>query len=337
MCRFSWLMQLFVWGMLAASSTDGANADDQVSSASDIDDAQISSAMQAWSRLLNGGGPTEYAAVLTSQGKGNAYYREYEFHLKRRGDSVVYTSRERLIEADGKQQGEHYSCYGRNSDYWFELAKSRAEDPWSLARLALGPEDPDVAYFEKYLHIFVTSIDMGTLLIHDDLISRLLDAPSCTVLRCDEVQHGNDRLLEVEFKYDAAKDEKNVLRLAARSMHVKALLDPARSFSVREATTVLSKSGYESHDVYDSEPGHDQIKRSRTSEWTSGGQRYSEALNVATVSFERRFAESEFRLPAFGLPEPEGFERGRPYLTWFLGLLAVSLVVGGLWLFSRRR
>jgi hypothetical protein len=283
MCNYLRLVQLFVWGVFAACGGDSADANEQASWGSHIDNA-----MQSWSHLLASSGPTEYAALVTSEGKDDAYHREYEFHLKRRGDCVVYISRERLTEPNGEEQGEHYTCYGRNSDYSFALTRSRVEDPWSLRRLVVDPEDPDVAYFDTYLHILVGSIDMKALLVQDELISRLLAAPNCTVLRCDAVKHEGGRLLEVEFEYDAAKDEKNVLGLPARSMHATVLLDPSHSYVVREATTVLPASGSERHDVYDVVPEHGQIMRSRTGEWTSAGKRYSEVQDVLLACLNRR-------------------------------------------------
>lgn len=333
MRRKKWVYCLLLWGMLGAFRDDGA-----VANGEDASEAIAENVSKCWSRLLKSEGPAEYRAVVVAEGSDDNYYRRYVSHMKRRGDSVVYLSHEKLTHPNGERADEKHTCFGRNEDYAFQLTKTHEDAPWILRRLALRSTDPDRAYINRYLHIFLSSIDLRSLLVEDQLLPRIVKSPASSGLKYSQVEHGGQALVALELDYHPTNNEKTVLGLPARSMHARVLLDPSRSFVACEATTTRNGGKSERHEAIKCDAEHPLIVRSRVAEWNKGGKHYTATHNAEIVSYDRHFAPEDFRLSAFGLPEPEGFEQGRVgYIPWILGMAAVTLILGGLWRMSRKK
>ena len=81
---------------------------------------------------------------------------------------------------------------------------------------------------------------------------------------------------------------------------------------------------------------HPNVMRSGTGTTTDATSEYREETEYSRVNFNCRFTDDDFRLTGFGLPEPPQFQRrGWLSLGWYLALLAVPIIIIGLWLIRR--
>lgn len=215
-----------------------------------------------------------------------------------------------------------------NPYYSFRLRRSAPEGAWSIGRVGHGPltpssrEDPSRAVESILKTPYTFSSIVSTLAVS-------LADPGFSIDKVTFFDYEGDRLHKVEFRYSPLED---AARRPLRRGWV--LLDPKRYWVMRafEATAKWGENDTNyvaSFQYHDTRGGFPILKQVSVRRKIPSKNREFETTQTYELE-ERDVAETEFRLSAFGFREPPGvpIPAGTRWYLWFMGIAAVSLVLG---------
>ena len=252
------------------------------------------------------------------------------------------------------QASSHREVRGINSTYSFHLVRDTEDADWrgerlewiapdaaadGLQALALPPENPipSVAENQTVWHARVRSVGKA-LMLNNLWFPSMIESPDFALRSVENVESEGRVLVRVEFVY--LPDE--ALRTPVRGGFV--ILDPERYWLIREARTEADwgeGSIGEIHidNEFDTSLEALPLLAHHQMHWIATTDEGEPVHNVSEMWFDRwkrsSGEENDYRLSAFGLPEPQPPRRRTRRWIWF----AVHAVVGGflmLWYGVRR-
>jgi hypothetical protein len=214
--------------------------------------------------------------------------------------------------------------YGRNEHYEFALER-RGDSPWAVAwqssrRDEGTPVGSAHAYLGGMLHLpwSISAVPLG----------RLVDHPRFAIRRA---QQGGRGMVRLDFEVAPAVDEEDDLQGLSGGYVV---LDPARRWAVIEYRAHYGATMWSSANLAYGELGPPELRRVRFELRTAPTRANVFEIDVAGYDWAEA-ANSEFTLPAFGLPDYEDPAARRRWLR--LVNLGVVFVLLGLILRRRRQ
>jgi hypothetical protein len=249
-----------------------------------------------------------------------------------------------LVESFLKDDpGTH--AYGNNPKYSFSLHRKTPSSSWVLKTLSLKPAETDPT-----VQGALSGIEEGqSVLVHPFQVplAVLVQQPTFRVLRAVRTHKKGEDLVRVDFDntHPLADDSKTFVPIQGGSM----LLDPKRYWILRAAEFRTKHSKIDGNakidiDIKDASDPFPIPKRCAIAlELQIEGR--GRAVNIFRREFvlhdpETLPADEDFRLTAFGLPEPPGVRWNKPAAVWlWVSLAAVTLIVIGAvfnWLKRRR-
>ena len=297
----------------------------------------LRTANEGWATIVNAPSPCqcngEMVMTITADTARSSTYR---FRLKRRGEAITYEE-ERNTISDGKARLES-DVWGVNSDYRFHISRKTAEHPWVVRELVRSEKD-DASDLSRNLRIYTTSIDLSAVLVYDESLPEIFASPYIKIKSADEIEKNGRPLARVSFEFLAPKGFKGAaLELSSFGQVVGGTLwlDPNQNWRAVEAQ-LLRIDKAKVHITYSVTPTIPKLLSARIVDGVSPEISWTETLKYSEVSYDCDFSENDFRLPAYGLPEPPGMERASGFgLAWILGLAGVAIIVAGIWILRAR-
>ena len=303
----------------------------RASDARESDKVELSEVIAGWKEISSWceDAEIEYSSVEAAGG-GAENVEEYTW--KRSGT-------DRLLLWEGKVGGVWKGeVAGENRGYSFQLRRADRNRPWTLLQLEMKTEGEVRGVNGTQLD--VTARTAGGFPIQIDVASGvdLLSSP-CVVL--DDLSRANNLVhLTFHVREDKVNDAK---ALGFRYRQAALTLDPTRNFAIVRSDWVDENGD---HVIREREyvNSDDSSQRSLACKWrgfhrNKQGKESSLSLTeVKTVKLGTRVNPEEFRLSAFGLPEPGEIlvdQRGKSW--WWIGSGGLVIVLAGLWVYRRQR
>lgn len=250
---------------------------------------------------------------------GNTTLLHRNVELKLAGSNAMITS---LIEQDYPEPVPRHVVNCQNPDYGFEIRRESVSDAWSTSRLEYptGNASETARRLERRALMFVLGVyDVALKELVEDSGFKLTDATS--------VETSDGRQVEVTFTFEPSTAKRSRLRGGVVRFDPNlqwALVNARLNIAQGESTQPLDLSI-----TYTSDPSGLPVP----ARWESSFDRPDathQRIVQEVVSFDRDpIPESEFRLSAFGLPEPATASATRARWWWVLiaaglGMLLVA-------------
>jgi len=287
-------------------------------------------APNAWAKYATRARRLQGSLVVTTRSLDeNKIVYSNHFELKQREGCSFFL--EQYGVEGGDEEGRRGQISAVNPYYAFTLKRKTSESPWAAA--GAGKELWNAEYAPSHLTEWILRAPYTFVAIVNTLEARL-DDPEFSINKVAPVDDGDGQFLKVEFKYDPVKNKNHK---PLRSGWV--LLDTKRYWVMRafEARTLWGDGSrdfaarFEYNDTPDDFP---ILKTILVTAKIPTKNRSFESVYSYQLQ-ERDLPEREFRISAFGFPEPPGAPRiGTPWYVWFIALAFASLAVG--WYFRRR-
>jgi hypothetical protein len=240
-------------------------------------------------------------------------------------------------KSKGKANPQHDEVYGFNPRYAFELRRKAVEAPWVLTKHLERRTGTDLGRATTRINSYLTCINFGVRCGYTrEPLAELVRKPDFRVGSCRKVQKDGEELVEVAFTYSFTEGPKKW----RTNLKGKLLFDPRQYWCWRSGDIqvtgdtingTLKLRGTQSNKG-DELPPLSRVWESE-GDWVfpMAGVRNRKKLRYeATLSRPAELpADEEFRLSAFGLPEPVGVVWDKPTPT-YVWLLAAAGVVGAL-------
>jgi hypothetical protein len=308
-------MQIAVWLVAAVILVDTA-----------AEEPLKTEALKAWETTQRKC-PTHVSASGVAEYPESKIVEVSRFEFARCGDSMFLLQEKQVTESG--TPSESYSISVLNPHYAFVLTRARREQAWVLSRIAMaGTEEYDSSVIRMRLHQAMAS--WKRIVVADALLSDILGFAECTFADLA----GDSSRCEMRFKRFGDTPIPTRFGIKFRASEGVVVLNKSRSWAMESARYKLGND-LASSDVrvecqYDSESDASPTAVKYT---TENGTSTSKVLEV---DFGDRYSEQDFRLTAFGLPEPEGVPAARSNRVWYVGIGAVALIFSGVWLLRRR-
>jgi hypothetical protein len=250
-------------------------------------------------------------------------------------------------ETDLENQTTDYRLYASNPDYIFSLRRKSADSPWVLTDVTR--KQPGVEFRlpqNEYQYEIGSSVQSVLTVAGLSQLADLVRQPSFHVTHAALVRQEGTELVQIEFdnRHPVSRGPFEPVQSGI------VLLDPERSWCVR---------GYEIHAEYsnsasvcrsdviemrDSSVPHfplpTHIANTITSQATEPGYVGQTIISSMDARYDLEephpSPDSDFRLPAFGLPEPREASRAW-WSLWAVGASLACIAAAGLWWWFRRR
>lgn len=223
-----------------------------------------------------------------------------------------------------KEHIQRRAVYVRNPNYIYSLSKRKAESSWALTQV--NAWDLASKLPEDYAVWIGSGVQAALLDLEHQQLPDIVALPSFHVRRAAKVSRDGLELVQIEFE-NAAANPKDVLSIIQGGT---LLLDPQRSWCLRgyEIQTKYSNAEgvarLETVELRDSSMLHFplpvKLTYSGTGRATEPGFRGQTYVSKRVAEYDldetNPPAEEEFRLSAFGLPEPYGMEP--PRSRWYI-------------------
>jgi hypothetical protein len=255
--------------------------------------------------------------------------RKNRFEFRRSGDEMCFVD-DRVDFASSKRE-ERHDCWVVNEHYAFVVRRPSTDHDWVLMRFAkVGSNDYEWYKTRLAFHEALSSWRGGV--VADSPLSDILSLTKVSLkLRDEDAEH-----CELKFEQDDAKQTTTRYGFKFQPTQGTIVLGKQRQWCVESARLTFGKDADSWEKTiecrYDSET--DILPREQVSTW-SGGSDVS-YFRLVEVDYGNRFSAGDFRLTAFGLPEPEGVPAARSNRVWYVGVVAVALIFSGVWLLRRR-
>lgn len=225
-----------------------------------------------------------------------------------------------------------------NPQYQFELRRSSEAAPWALVTVGQGRFKASTIDDPSYMMELLNRRSYTLSVITFTLPVTVLD-PGFSIRKVSPLATGDHRLVKVDFDYSAPEDS---ARRPLRSGSV--LFDPSRYWTMNHVEVQTQWGNHAATETADLE--YDQLADGFPVLKQTVHRRKVPGQN-ADIEFISQFEllntavqDGDFRLSAFGFPEPQGVvwqERPRWYL-WFIAAGVLSLALAGfLWRRARAR
>lgn len=285
-------------------------------------------APQGWKRLQEGlrhlEGKGDFVQnVKDPDGKQSTHTKTWDFKIN--GDQVVW--QEIWSNADAREE----TAWGTNSDYSFSIKRNRAGGSWILRRIggvssasSFELEHPTTrAEFVGFLTSLNASWRIGGFLSMPEIIRE----PGFKLTNIEETSYEGQSCVRIQFKYEPPK---NGVPFILDVRGATAVLAPGQSWAVREYDVQMVGGTEKGRLEYQICQNGIPIVRTHFSDSANK----KNAIHTETSYTQCQYAEvpdADFRLSAFGLPEPMGMpELPRPtrsYL-WFGVAAFAALAIG---------
>lgn len=253
------------------------------------------------------------------------------------------------VEITEEGKGLDYAVYGSNPDYVFILKRKSPDSPWVLRDFKKKPTDQDFRLPEEYRSAGALGSGLQGILTTVS-VSRLADLvrePNFRVAHAAVVKQNGAELVRIEFENPHSMKQVPFEPIQSGAI----LLDPQQSWCLRgyevhsQHSNSLSTLRSDIVEIRDSStrgfplPVH--IADTTTSQATEPeylGQTYVSSSDMQyDVDETRPPADSDFRLPAFGLPEMQE-PATRPWWSlWAVVASFVCIAAAGVWWWFLRR
>lgn len=237
-------------------------------------------------------------------------------------------------KGDKHTKGEIISC---TPDYCFQLSRKTQEGKWALSLLNLNAPDSNQSGLELDAQMIIKSNTSGLVSLERTTLLNLISKPEFQVKAikpirfedadCFEIQWDSTHLLQENGSQDFYPEQRGVM-----------ILDPARFWCLRKADFSCdysnSKGVVQKIEV--------KFKDNGDHKFPIPGQRIiSNITYTSTRVFDLVPAtplppDLEFKLTAFGFPEPSPPIQPTRWFLWF-SLVGVFLIIVGAVLFSRQK
>ncbi|MBI3837624.1 MAG: hypothetical protein HY288_06790 [Planctomycetia bacterium] len=327
----AWVVALFCSASVITASTTSAN--DAALRARFLDEAP-----KAWSKIIE---LSKHADVEVIDRRH--YFEEQEemeVSSKSRisGDNFLSEAKSIKVEPprDSFNAGqEQVECV--NSKYGFAIRKTRPDGPWQIQSLSNDLEDIKGWLLRK---VGVTVNPLFAVYVRDKFLPDWIRDPGFKVTGVESAHRASGELVVVHFETDrppAAKKDQKPISHWMRSGDL--FLNPERLWAIEEyqiqavwlpkeqAQTYTRKSEFGP-----SAEGYPIMRRSKdTGAWgTTKQPKFARDWDFTRFEIHN-IPESEFRLPAFGLPElgpPSLFVQGRLWMALVgLGILCIVIAI----------
>ncbi len=232
------------------------------------------------------------------------------------------------------QTTESQNLAVQNPKYMFELHRAQKDNDWAVARVGASlfkaTNSTSPAYFVNWVNRLPVTfgIMFGPLQF-------TLDDPGFSVLSVSSIEENGRELVQVVFDY-FPKEDVEIRTLRAGTVW----LDPQRLWTFSRFDARMDMGGRIVTAVcqfqYKEGSGKFPILERTTQRMKDPAQDYDAVMIDEFDLKEADPAESEFRLSAFGFPEPKGvvWEEPSRWYLWFIGLALCAAATG--WYFQRR-
>jgi len=247
-----------------------------------------------------------------------------QFEFKRHGENMLFMEK-RNSTIEGKTTNV-IECWVVNEHYAFVVNRVSEDSGWMLSRFRMAGTE-DYQKFAERLRLFEATTCFPGVTVKDAYLWEIVDNTNCEFVE----NEGDQDRCRLVFRRKGAEPFRTGVGL---------------KFWPKEGTIVLNKqNGW----VVESAVLLDSKGNEETVQYTYGER--SDFVPVETVAesevliikkrltehgFDNRSVESDYRLAAFGLPEPSGVPSSGPRWLWYVGVCAVFLLFVGGWLVRRR-
>jgi len=311
------------------------------------DDLTLDDIRAAWRRVNDFPwvGEWEFTESRTQHNAGSLTdSRSWHYRIVSGGDKVIQFRQT-------QQENAPLEVLGENDSYGFELRQSDSSAPFVLSGiydLSNANEPAAVTFREQAKH--VRRIPWNSLYMTVRW-TNLFDSPDLSVSKIEPIEWQGVPAVEVRFSYDAKSASDDSRRGAFPYQHADYMeIRDARvvvrpdmacmpvfwSLSIRNPDMETEFAIHETEAEYDATSWEVPVLIRRTTRIVQGTLELNEQLTYR-YDLGRRLASSEFRLTAFGLPEPGWSRRDVPWLLYGLVAAVVLIVAGGLLLRWARR
>lgn len=263
----------------------------------------------------------------------NKYLGEENGEFRQKEGCILFLAQSVLEGGRATENGELGAV---NGDYEFKLHRGGPNSAWTVAEIGknlwrLTPDTGPTFLVEGILRRPITFTTIST-----DLRQTLLD-PRFSIENVTRLQEDGDAVVKVEFRYSPPKGD-------ARQPNLRgwAVFDPQRYWVMRRFETKAIFGGVEINYAgtlqYISTPeGFPILKGTETTRRIPSKAREFQAKHSFSL-VEREVPDREFRLSAFGFPEPGSAPRAASS-HWYLVFVGIGIAAVGLggYLFHRRR
>lgn len=281
----------------------------------------IQEAPKAWQRCYTRTKQLQGSWSLTTRSLITKWVQKDRFEIKQRdGYSLCLEQTE---------QTEHLRV--SNPKYAFSLRRPRDNAPWVVAQVRVGTSlfRPSTVENPHYVVRMISHFSYTFAGVVDTLQVTLLDE-GFSIRTVSPITLQGRRLIKAEFDYSPPKNPAR-MPLCAGSV----VFDPDHYWTIRrfEVQTQWGKdpateiATFTYHYTQDGFPILQELVNRRK----CLGQNADLEFHYRFQLQESDIPEREFRLSAFGFPEPQGirWENGSRWYLWFIIAAGVSLVAGG--------
>jgi hypothetical protein len=247
---------------------------------------------------------------------------ESEYKFKRNGDWLVWE------EANVKKEPVRSVVNGINGSYAFELRRPKDNVPFVLTRV--GSDDQTMQLTREISKTlgFLPYLQCPWSIAGEFQLDEIVNHPTFRLNSLEEVSDSGRQLVRIQFQaaIDMAQYKRPPLKLRGGWI----LFDPTISWAMRECEVVLEPNRL--HLLVEYAPPADQARLLKVTATQYEKQKADCDVVFDFKSLEHReVPESEFRLSAYGLVEPDSINNRQKKTGWWLwGALAggALLVLG---------
>lgn len=310
----------------------------------------LPAAMEGWRRLESVPLPTAWTAKYETTNSGKTTYQYIISH--RSGDQFAHflVDSNQPVDVPEDPFKIAQESFLRNGDYFFRVRRQAVDKPWTLVHVVRASDVDDRERNTGYDWTHTIMTDLGNAIrwtpvtVEGILLSDLFESKFIENAKATKLVRDGKELYRVEFtKQSTPKDYwfPKIQRQAPVRFDANVVLDPENDWRLVEGVV----QPYEGEDVkrewktefvitYDPETGRMLEHRE-----SLPVLRVVSSLVFDDIRYDTEYPASDFRLPAFGIPEPPELQPRRSYWHWYLaaGMVGVLLIVIGVKLKRKKR
>lgn len=287
----------------------------------DSDPSWLEEAKEHWSKqeaLL----PTEveYFEQSVLEDRGDQLQNWVRVNYSRHGQLAI--DRQVMTLNNGESTFSE-TGYILNSRYAFKVSRNSENANWIL-KSVVHPESSGYQSIADRLVFYREQCGRMGFLMQGSTFSTYIEDPHLEIIQAEKL---SEQQFSVSFKVNAPDTYRRPDGIPFYSTEGRILFDPSNHWRLVESR-VQQKNGWTvtTRPSYLADRGNVPVKIHASEEDT---RKYHRTRELKSYSLSKTFPESDFRLPAFGLPEPEEFAPTTRW-PWYLGIGAVALIFLGL-------
>ncbi len=234
------------------------------------------------------------------------------------------------------EQSPESEAFGYNSDYAFSVARKKPDQLWVLNRLEVLREEGDLARSATYKEVAdeLRLTRVLVLVASTFELSELIAQPTFRLVRAAPIAREGEQLIEVEFDNAHPVDSKPLCSFQGGTL----VLDPQRFWCVRSYDLQIKfrdMQGTEKCEVHLRGGGAgcpipERVVTTQELQPTPEGHRGRSSVVTREYDLQEPATlpgDDQFRLSAFGLPEPALPRRPVPWYLYALAGAGLCLVL----------